>query len=62
MYCTECGARLEEGALFCCECGNKVEQPADAERMTEAEKPVTHPELPPYRRENKLHLRLPKSQ
>ena len=47
MYCTECGARLEEGALFCCECGNKVEQPADAECMTEAEKPVTHPEPPP---------------
>lgn len=24
MFCPNCGAKLEDGALFCCECGTKV--------------------------------------
>lgn len=27
MYCGECGAKLEKGAIFCGECGSKVESP-----------------------------------
>lgn len=33
-FCTECGAKLSEGATFCTECGAKV--PADKKPGTEA--------------------------
>ena len=26
MYCTNCGARLEDGAVFCTNCGHRVSQ------------------------------------
>ena len=26
MYCTQCGCKIDEGAVFCTNCGHKVEQ------------------------------------
>ena len=34
MYCTKCGAPLEDGAKFCTECGEKME-PKDSEEKKE---------------------------
>lgn len=51
MFCSHCGAPLEEDALFCPDCGEKVEEapelqePAGAEAPVASEEPVA-PEMP----------------
>ena len=44
MFCTRCGAELEEDAVFCSECGKKIEVVAKA--VTEVEAAHIHTEKP----------------
>ena len=44
MFCTKCGAELEEDAVFCSECGKKIEVVAKA--VTEVEAAYIHTEKP----------------
>lgn len=37
MFCSNCGSKLEDGALFCGECGTRVEQTIDTPAAETAE-------------------------
>ena len=43
MFCPNCGARLEDGALFCGMCGTPVPQTAATPEITEETAPVAEP-------------------
>lgn len=40
MYCTKCGARIEDGATFCTECGAPVEQDGSTATVPDAPTPI----------------------
>lgn len=40
-FCTNCGARLEEGDLFCTECGQKIEQEFEQAEEKKKSKPIS---------------------
>ncbi|MBR4830746.1 MAG: zinc ribbon domain-containing protein [Bacilli bacterium] len=33
MFCTNCGTKIEEGAVFCTECGTKVDQDTEVKTV-----------------------------
>ncbi|MDR2884328.1 MAG: zinc-ribbon domain-containing protein [Deferribacteraceae bacterium] len=42
MFCGNCGARVEDGAIFCEDCGNKLGEAAPA-----SQPPASQPLCPP---------------
>ena len=40
-FCTNCGARLEEGDLFCTECGQKIELEFEQAEKTKKARPIS---------------------
>ena len=47
MFCTECGTKLEDGAVFCTNCGYKIPAEATVTTMAAAETPVATPVAEP---------------
>ena len=45
MFCTNCGAPLQEGAKFCTDCGAKVQAPAPAAQPEVRQRPARRPRL-----------------
>ena len=49
MFCTVCGATLDDGAKFCTSCGTPIESKVAEEYAPQPEQPVyTQPEQPVY--------------
>ena len=43
MFCSKCGAQLEDQALFCAHCGETVDTPIDVASVQEQSVPAAHP-------------------
>jgi uncharacterized protein (AIM24 family) len=45
MFCTSCGARIQDGANFCVSCGNRIAQPQAPEPLPAPPPPTLHADL-----------------
>lgn len=53
MFCTKCGTRCEEGALFCANCGNALQTPVSEPVKETVNVPVNEPVNEPVKEKTK---------